>query len=213
MKQLILAFRGLMVVVFATLTSAASAESAQDMPDEARAFIQELADNTLGVLDNIYLTQEERDQEFHRLLAEGFEIEYLAKLVLGHHRRTASAVQMEKFNAVFPDYIIEIYANRLQEYGDERFTVTGILPVGKKDIYIQSEVSRKGRDPFRADWRVRLMDGELRIIDIKISGISMLQTQRDEFSSRINAVGIDGLIEDMREKVGFETLDVAQRDG
>jgi len=213
MKNMLTALGGLLVVIVSITAGAALAQTAQEVPDDARAFIQELADNTLEVLDNIYMTQEERDQEFHRLLREGFEIEYLAKLVLGHHRRTASKEQMERFNEVFPDYIIAIYANRLQEYGDERFTVTGVLPVGKKDIYIQSEVTRKGRDPFQADWRLRMMDGELRIIDIKISGISMLQTQRDEFSSRINAVGMDGLIDDMREKTGNEATDVAQRDG
>ncbi|MCG8452594.1 MAG: ABC transporter substrate-binding protein, partial [Spirochaetales bacterium] len=140
------------------------------------------------------------DAEFHRLLKEGFEIEYLAKLVLGRHRRTASAQQMAEFQELFPDYIIKIYADRLKEYGDERFYVTGTSPAGKKDIYVHSEVTRQGRDPFAADWRVRFMNGQLRIIDIKIAGISMLQTQRDEFSARINNVGMDGLIEDLRIK-------------
>lgn len=177
--------------------AARGAETAQDMAPEAEAFIQVLADKTLAVLDDIRLTQEERDQQFHALLADGFEVAYLSKLVLGRHRRTATPEQMAEFEVVFPDYIISIYAQKLAKYGDERFYVTGSKPVGKKDIYVISEVTRKGRNPFTADWRVRLMDGELRIIDIKIAGISMLQTQRDEFSSRINAVGIDGLIADM----------------
>ena len=126
------------------------------------------------------------------------------KLVLGHNRRSATREEMAGFQEVFPDYIISIYAKRLAKYGDERFYVTGSIPAGKKDIYVQSEVTRRGRDPFSALWRVRLINGELRIIDLKIAGISMLQTQRDEFSSRINAVGMVGLIEDMQQKTGPE---------
>lgn len=183
---------------------AALAETALDMPREAEAFIQVLADKTLAVLDDIRLTQDERDQQFHDLLADGFEIDYLAKLVLGHHRRTATRQEMAGFQEVFPEYIISIYAKKLAKYGDERFYVTGSMPAGtgKKDIYVRSEVTRRGREPFAAHWRVRLIEGELRIIDIKIAGISMLQTQRAEFSSRINAVGMDGLIADMQKKTG-----------
>lgn len=182
------------------LSIPARAQTAQEMPDESQAFIQELAEKTLAVLDDIRLTQEERDTEFHRLLAEGFEIPYLSKLVLGRHRKTATSGQMAEFQQVFPDYIIKIYADRLKEYGDERFYVTGTYPAGKKDIYVQSQVTRAGREPFSADWRVRWMNEQLSIIDIKISGISMLQTQRDEFSSRINQVGFDGLLTEMRDK-------------
>jgi len=208
MKQIL---KSVILVVFLIFSSGTSyAKTAQDTPEDAQAFIQELADNTLEVLDSIYLNQEERDAEFHRLLQEGFNIEYLSKLVLGHHRRTATEEQMEQFQEVFPDYIIGIYADRLAKYGDERFTIIGNKPVGKKDIYITSSVTRAGRQPFEADWRVRMFDDELRIIDIKFSGISMLQTQRDEFSSRINRVGMDGLIEDLRKKTGGGAVEVAQ---
>lgn len=199
-KKLAFIFSGFVLLIAGIWAHAAKAEDAQSMPDEARAFIQDLADRTLDVLDDIHMTQDERDAEFHRLLKEGFEIDYLAKLVLGRHRKTASKDQMARFTELFPDYIIKIYADRLKQYGDERFYVTSTSPAGKKDIYVHSEVTRAGSTPFAADWRVRLIDGEFRIIDIKIAGISMLQTQRDEFSARINNVGMDGLIEDLQNK-------------
>lgn len=178
----------------------AQAKNAQDMSEEAEAFIQELANNTLDTLDDIRMTQEERDQKFHDLLKDGFEIPYLSKLVLGRHRKKASRAQMRDFEQLFPDFIISVYSARLKEYGDERFNVTGSSPTGKRDLYVHSEFSRKGRNPFIASWRVRLMDGHLRIIDIVVGGISMLQTQREEFSSRIARVGMDGLLDDLRER-------------
>jgi len=173
-------------------------QTAQTMSTESQAFIQDLADATLETLDDIRLTQEERDQRFHDLLKDGFEIPYLSKLVLGRHRNNATREQMAQFETLFPDYIINIYSTRLQEYGDETFVVTGTSPTGKSDLYVHSEVSRKGRNPFNADWRVRYMGGKLRIIDIVVGGISMLQTQREEFSARIAKVGFDGLLDDLR---------------
>jgi len=199
-KKLAFIFSGFILLMTGIWTNAAMAQDAKDMPEEARAFIQTLAEQTLDVLDDIRMTQDERDAEFHRLLKDGFEIEYLSKLVLGRHRRTASPDQMARFQGLFPDYIINIYADKLKEYGDERFYVTGTSPAGKKDVYVHSEVTRAGRNPFAADWRVRFMNGQLRVIDIKIKGISMLQTQRDEFSARISNVGMEGLIEDLHIK-------------
>lgn len=190
---------------FLALPLSATAENAQDMTEEAEAFIQELANDTLDTLDDIRMTQEERDQQFHDLLKEGFEIPYLSKLVLGRHRKRASKEQMRDFELLFPDFIISVYSARLQEYGDERFNVTGSSPTGKRDLYVHSEFSRKGRNPFIASWRVRLMDDKLRIIDIVVGGISMLQTQREEFSSRIARVGMDGLLDDLRERQENET--------
>jgi phospholipid transport system substrate-binding protein len=190
---------------FLALPLSAQAENAQDMTEEAEAFIQELANNTLETLDDIRMTQEERDQQFHELLKEGFEIPYLSKLVLGRHRKKATREQLRDFERLFPDFIISVYSARLQEYGDERFNVTGSSPTGKRDLYVHSEFSRKGRNPFIASWRVRLMDDNLRIIDIVVGGISMLQTQREEFSSRIAKVGMDGLLDDLRDREETET--------
>lgn len=179
---------------------AAAQQPAAETPGEAKAFIRQLADKTFAVLDNIRLTEEEREEEFRRLLQEGFEIGYIGKLVLGHYRRTASEQQMAEFERLFPDYIIDIYARRLSEHGDENFTIGGTSPAGKRDIYVHSTITRPSGAPFRADWRVRRMDGELRIIDVKIDGVSLLLTQRDDFSSRIAKVGMDGLLEDLRRR-------------
>ena len=139
-----------LTLIMGLCASAAVAETARDMPREAEAFIQVLADKTLAALDDIRLTQDERDAQFHALLAEAFEIDYLAKLVLGHNRRTATSEEMTGFQEVFPDYIISIYAKRLAKYGDERFYVTGSEPAGKRDLYVKSEVTRRGRDSYEA---------------------------------------------------------------
>ena len=43
-----------------------------------------------------------------------------------------------------------------------------------------------------------MIDGEYRIIDIAIEGISMAVTKRSEFSALIQSKGIDGLIAALR---------------
>ena len=56
------------------------------------------------------------------------------------------------------------------------------------------------------DWRVRSdKDGNIKIIDVKIEGISMVATQRDDFTARISSSGVNGLNQYMKNIIdGFK---------
>ena len=50
------------------------------------------------------------------------------------------------------------------------------------------------------DWRVRPQaDGGFKILDVKVEGISMVRTQRDDFTARVNADGVEGLVSYMKD--------------
>ena len=63
---------------------------------------------------------------------------------------------------------------------------------------METEIVRPSGPPITAEWRVRVIDGKYRIIDIAIEGISMAVTKRSEFSAVIQSSGIDGLIAALR---------------
>lgn len=182
------------------IAQTSQARTAVDDPQRSKAFVQDLANRTFAVLDRTELTDQERHDQFRSLLAEGFEINHIAKLVLGFHRRQASVQQLQEFDSLFPEFIINIYSSRLSQYSNEDFVITGTVPAGKDDLFVTSQISPKSAASFRADWRVRIFDDNPRIIDVKIDGISLLQTQRDDFSARITRSGFDSLLADMRHQ-------------
>ena len=53
--------------------------------------------------------------------------------------------------------------------------------------------------PIVVDFRVRPTNGTFKLIDVVVEGLSMLKTQRDEFSSVIQRNGVDGLIASLQE--------------
>jgi phospholipid transport system substrate-binding protein len=186
------------------LTIRPMAETAAEDPDGARSFIIALSDDALKVLDDTTLNQQERDAAYRHILSEGFALDYIARLVLGRHGRSASKAQMEEYTRIFPDYILNIYVHRLTEFGDEQFIVGDTVAAGKKDIYVRSEIVRPNGPPVAADWRVRVRKGEFKIIDLKIEGISMAATQRERFAAKIAQVGLTGLIESLRSDAGLD---------
>lgn len=166
----------------------------------ASQFIQNLSDKAFAVLRDTSITQTQREQKFRSLLQEGFALDVIGNGVLGAARRTASPEQLKQFHAVFPDYVIRIYASRLGEYNNSVLKVTGTMPAPRGDISVRTVVSGpKVQQPITADWRVRNIDGRgLRIIDLSLEGISMAITQRDEFNAKIQRYGLDGLITDIK---------------
>lgn len=189
-------------------TPPAAATAAED-PEGAKAFIMAISDDTLRVLDDTTLTRKERDIAYRAILSEGFALDYIGRLVLGRHGRSATKEQMEEYLRIFPEYILNIYVHRLTEFGDEQFIIGDTAPAGKKDIYVRSEIIRPNGPPVAADWRVRVRKGEFRIIDLKVEGISMASTQRERFAAKIAKVGLDGLIQSLKDDAGLESARAA----
>lgn len=185
----------------ATAQSNAPFPSAADDPDAALVFISELSNDAFDVLNDTTLTQDERDDAFRELLRRGFDVNYIARIVLRRHYKTAPEGQRDAYKALFPEYIIRLYSDRLINFGDEQLEVTGTQPSsGKRDIYVRSRLIRPEGEPVAADWRVRRSrkTGELKIVDLKIEGVSMIKTQYDEFNAIISKSGFDGLLDELR---------------
>jgi len=186
---------------------------AQDGPSdaeiaEAKAFIQKLADDALAVWRNPTLTEEERRAEFRELLHEGFAIDFLSKLILGRHRNSATPEQLETYNELFAPFMVNSFASRIGDYSNEEFKVNQAAPAGRRDIFVRTDVLRPNAESIKIDWRVRDTGSEFKIVDVKLEGISMAITQRDEFSEIISQKGIDGLLQKLRDGAKVETASV-----
>ncbi len=54
---------------------------------------------------------------------------------------------------------------------------------------------------MRTDWRIRTGPAGPKVIDVYVEGISMLNTQRQEFAAVIDQRGIEGLMDEMRARL------------
>lgn len=92
------------------------------------------------------------------------------------------------------------YSRRMDAYSGETLNVVSARP-RKRDYLVLSWLKADGNTDMRIDWRVRKMDGDWKILDVSIEGISMVVTQRSEFASVLRASGGDvgPLVADLRE--------------
>lgn len=170
--------------------------------DGASDFIRELGDKAVATLADESLSSEARTAHLQRLFATGFDVRTISLFVLGRHLRQANKQQIREYLTLFEDFIVTTYAARFGRYEGETLELKGTRASGGRDVVVISEILHPGDVPLRVDWRVRKTEEGYKIVDVVVEGVSMLITQRDEFSSVIqaNGKGFEGLLVALRER-------------
>jgi phospholipid transport system substrate-binding protein len=170
--------------------------------DAARALIENVGVEVLAVLRNPDLDPQQKFDMLVDLLDGPIDLDLIARLILGRHWRTASEAQQTEYLALFRAFALDNLASKLQVYDGQDFEVVGSQSVNERDAVVQSLVSGAGQRPLKVDWRIRERDdGDLVAIDVIIEGISLIVTQRSEFSAVIERSGMDGLLAELRQRV------------
>jgi phospholipid transport system substrate-binding protein len=165
------------------------------------AMISNLGSRALEVLGK-NATQAQRVARFRELLREDFDVPGIGRFVLGRYWNQATEEQRADYVKLFEDYIAMAYATRLAEYTGETLKVTGSRPEADGAIVSSQILRPAGAAPVKVDWRLTGRDGNYKISDVSVDGISMAVTQRSEFASVIQHNGgqVQGLITMLRQK-------------
>ena len=187
-----------LVVLLAT--SALAAPSYRD-PGE---FVTELGNRAIELLGSRIVSEEEQERRFRQLLREGFAVRKIGKFVLGKYRRIATKGEISEFLDLFEDYIVSLYSSAFRNYSGETFVVARVVKTrSPRDTMVVAHINPDAPDgPTKVVFQVRHSSDYYKVLDVKIQGVSMIVTQRDEFTGfiRNNGGKVAALIEALRKK-------------
>jgi len=170
--------------------------------DAAQQMIEEVGAEVLTVLRDPALDNQQKFDRLVVLLDGPIDLEIIARLILGRHWRSASETQRAEYIELFRAFALDNLASRLHVYDGQDFEIVGARAVNERDAVVATRVTGAGRQPLKVDWRVRDRgNGDLVAIDVVIEGVSLIVTQRSEFSAVIERSGIDGLLAELRQRV------------
>lgn len=130
-----------------------------------------------------------------------FDFERMSMRVLGKEWRVASEAQRVKFTSAFRDLLVHTYSTALAEYTDEtiQFLPSRTSPDGA-DATVRTEVVRRGGAlPIPINYAMYRGDDRWKIYDVTINGVSLVINYRSTFASKIQKIGIDGLISELEQ--------------
>jgi len=179
------------------------AEAAVTAPD-AQKFIENLGDDAISSLTGAGLSEQVREQRFQGLLESHFDLPGISKFVLARYWKVATDDQKAQFQTLFEKLLVQSYAKTFAQYAGERFQVTGSRANDDGSIGVESHIDRPNGDVIHLDWRIEDLDGQLRITDLSVEGVSMRVTHRSDIASAIQSEGgqVSALLDALRQKTG-----------
>jgi phospholipid transport system substrate-binding protein len=175
---------------------------------DSGVFVSSLGNRAIELLTSKETSEEEQERHFRTLLREGFAVKKIGKFVLGRYRRQASSEQIEEFLGLFEDYIVSLYSSAFRNYSGETFKVKRVVKTrSARDTmvvtYIYPSSNSSGVTPTKIVFQVHNSQNEYKVLDVKIQGVSMIITQRDEFTGfiRNNGGEVGNLIDALRKKM------------
>ncbi len=181
--------------------AAASAVVATDDVTGARALSQGLFAEVARIMNDPETSRPEKYDLFYEALDAGASLDGIGRLVLGGARRSMTPEQEERYAAAFPRYLSRQYADEFANVSETPLEILQARAVSKRDVIVRSNVVRHDGSKASVDWRVRrLRSGDQKLIDIIVSGVSLVILRRDEFSSFIDANGVEALIQKLEEE-------------
>ena len=160
-------------------------------------FVSNFADNAISILSNESLDVNQKNLQFTDLVMSSIDMDLISKFVLSKYWKTASPEQRGAYINAFEEYFISSYANKLDQYSGEKIVIVS-SDAAKKFVIVKSNIIRDGADTLKIElnWRLLTRDGQTKIIDLSIEGISLIVAQREEFQSYLsnNDGDLDSLI-------------------
>ena len=173
--------------------------------DDPAAVVTALGNKALAEIKNGAAARPQMEANFKELLNAYFDVPSISRFVLGRYWRAATDGERAEFTQLFEELVVQSYAARFSQYSGETFKVDKVVKdqPDPGDAIVHCQVQAAGQEPVRAEWRLKSNGGHYRIVDVKIEGVSMVQTFRDEFASviRTNGGTVAGLNEALRKKI------------
>ena len=183
-----------LVIFFSSIAKVYSIE-----PD---IFVQSTVNRASEALNNKF-SKEEKIVKLKAIAKETVDITGIGFYTLGSYRKNINDEQKKEYSNLFEQYFLKSFASRLAEYSNPEIEVLSKKRLNENYTMVSSVlVATEQKPQVKIDWRIYTKNPENPLIrDLIIEGLSLVRTQKEEFSSIIqsNDGDINALFSTLKE--------------
>jgi phospholipid transport system substrate-binding protein len=147
-----------------------------------RDVVRTLADQVLAVLKDKSLSSAQKREQIENIADRGVDFATMSKLVLARNVSKFSDVEQVQFQHEFRRHLSVTYGDSVDSYRNEEVVITGDREEARGDVTVKSKIARSGGgEDILVDYRLRQVNGEWRIIDFVVEGVSLIANFRSQF--------------------------------
>lgn len=174
--------------------------------DQAKVFVESIAQEAFDILKLNKGNKKTQTKKLEKMIRTNVDIPWIGQFVMGRFWRQASDKQKADYLKNYEDFIATTYASRFTEYKGDGFVVTNARSDAENKFTVKMSI-KTDNEAMLVDYKVRKNDsGKFKIYDLNVEGVSLITTQRSEFSSILQNKGINYLISELGNKTDSLTL-------
>jgi phospholipid transport system substrate-binding protein len=130
------------------------------------------------------------------VIAPHTDFDKISRLVVGKHWKTASAEEKNNFKQEFKKLLVRTYSRAFFDF--DQWTIR-FLPLNMESavkkvknteaVIVKTEILQPGKPPFSLNYRMWKVDGDWKVYDMMIEGISLVKNYRKSIGTRIKKSG------------------------
>ena len=155
---------------------------------DPKQFVSEVVDETKKILMETN-TKEYKTKKLSEMALKTVDIKGVAYYSLGNYRKELNDEQLKEYLILFEKYFLKSFSSRLTDYSKPKIEVISAKILNPKYTMVESLLLGTDKKPeVKINWRIYTKNPDKPLIrDLIIEGLSLARTQKEEFSSIIEA--------------------------
>ena len=131
-----------------------------------------------------------------------FDFEMMSQRVLGKYWRSATPGEQGSFVKEFRQLLVRTYATALLNYSGQEIEYKPFrMAEGENTAVVKTAVRNSGGPAIPIDYRLYLTkDGQWKVFDLKIDGVSLISNYRTSFGGEVRQIGVGGLVKRLAQR-------------
>ncbi len=161
--------------------------------------------DTERVIKIVNSSSTDKDQELEQIFEEIVDSGWMGRFSIGSIWKTLTPEQQNNYIGIYKKYLLHSYMPKFKQYHAEKYSIDGIEDLGDDQFIVSMTVQQPNLSPsIKLDYRLKCIDKSCYIRDIIAENISMMTSQRADFSAIISNKGFEGLVHLLSEKYAIK---------
>ena len=130
-----------------------------------------------------------------------FNFARMTQIAMAVNWRRATPEQQKALIEEFKTLLVRTYSNALSSYRNQ---VIDFKPLRARpedtEVTVRSEIKQRGAQSITLAYEMEKTAGGWKVFDVKVGGVSLITTYREDFAGQVREAGIDGLIKVLASK-------------
>ena len=171
---------------------------------DAKTTVETQINKMLARMQEPSFKEQSRDAklaDIRKIINEIFDYQELSERTLGRDWKKFKPEQQTEFVDLFSKLLENVYADRILAYTHEKIEFGKVTELRKDQVEVESYIITTDNKKVPLFYRLIQKDGNWRVYDVVIEGVSMIKNYRGQFREMLTNKTPEDLLQTLREKV------------